>query len=66
MTWSRGRNQFFIRSCAFADTNWGLPLAIAANLYVPYRIRIGHSYVEDIEDKLGAGKSVTPLRLNYI
>lgn len=38
-----------------SGTNWGLPLAIAANLHVPYRIELNHSYVGQIEDKLGAG-----------
>lgn len=25
----------------FVDNEWGLPLAIAANLHLPYRIKIG-------------------------
>ena len=30
---------FFYR--LFSDNEWGLPLAIAANLHFPYRIKIG-------------------------
>ncbi|KAG5680913.1 hypothetical protein PVAND_010391 [Polypedilum vanderplanki] len=35
--------------------NWGLPLAIAANLHTPYRIEIGIERIEraDIKDKIG-------------
>lgn len=53
---------------SFAGTNWGLPLAIAANLQVPYRIELGHSHAvtAEVEDRLGAGKSFTVQRLNYI
>lgn len=42
--------------CLFADDNWGLPLAIAANLHIPYRIEIGDT-VRDLheQDKPGQG-----------
>lgn len=48
---------FLLLLLLISGTNWGLPLAIAANLHVPYRIELNHSYVSQIEDKLGAGKS---------
>lgn len=50
---------------SFAGTNWGLPLAIAANLHIPYRIELNQSYAGEIEDKLGAGKSSIHVYLNY-
>lgn len=40
------------------DTSWGLPLALAANLHVPYRIEIGIDDLNHvhIEDKPGKGE----------
>lgn len=42
----------------FTESNWGLPLAVAANLHVPYRIEIGVEKLEEINilDKMGKGK----------
>lgn len=42
----------------FAEPNWGLPLAIAANLHTPYRIEVGIDEILNIElkDKEGKGK----------
>lgn len=42
----------------FAEPNWGLPLAIAANLHTPYRIEVGIEEILNIElkDKEGKGK----------
>lgn len=41
----------------FSDDNWGLGLAIAANLHVPYRIEIGRT-IRDLhsQDKPGKGE----------
>lgn len=53
---------------AFLSTepNWGLPLAIAANLHVPYRIEIGFENIDkaNIEDKRGKGKFSLLFNLN--
>lgn len=39
-----------------ADENWGMPLAIAANLHIPYKIEIGED-IRDLhaQDKIGKG-----------
>jgi hypothetical protein len=41
------------------EPNWGLPLAIAAHLHVPYRIDIGTDSIDsaNVEDKRGKGKN---------
>lgn len=39
----------FLLSFFFTGENWGLPLAIAANLHIPYRIKIGIDQLEDIQ-----------------
>lgn len=41
----------------FSDDEWGLPLAIAANLHVPYRIEIGAQHLRDVQivDDVGKG-----------
>lgn len=51
---------FFSPSGFFAEPNWGLPLAIAANLHTPYRIEVGIEKILNIEykDKEGKGKCV--------
>lgn len=43
---------------AFTEPNWGLPLAIAANLHTPYRIEIGMEEIlkVDFKDKAGKGE----------
>lgn len=51
-------NEIFLSDSSFTEPNWGLPLAIAANLHTPYRIEIG---VEEIlkvnfKDKIGKGE----------
>ncbi|XP_037809877.1 uncharacterized protein LOC119602434 isoform X1 [Lucilia sericata] len=54
------------------DENWALPMAIAANMHVPYKIEIGEDDIRDLnaEDKIGkaiiitaAMNDVTTLRL---
>ncbi|XP_055849353.1 uncharacterized protein LOC129914231 [Episyrphus balteatus] len=40
------------------DNNWGLPLTIAANLHIPYRIKIGESAGEDLTANDVAGKAI--------
>lgn len=49
-------NIFFI----FLDDEYGLPLAIAANLHVPYRIEIGAQKLRDeqIVDDVGKGNLI--------
>jgi hypothetical protein len=52
---------FFISSFflyQFSEFNWELPLAIAANLLVPYRIELGIDNLYDIHfnDVNGKGK----------
>lgn len=51
------------------EPNWGLPLAIAANLHIPFRIEIGLENIEKvgIEDKRGKGKYFSSyfLLVNY-
>jgi hypothetical protein len=43
----------------FAEPNWGLPLAIAANLHIPYRIEIGIDVENvNIKDRAGKGKAI--------
>lgn len=34
----------------FPDKEWGLPLAIAANLHLPYRIKIGLNGFADLHN----------------
>jgi len=43
---------FLFNVIKISDDSWGLPLAIAANLHVPYRIEIGtdHLTTVNIED----------------
>ncbi|XP_037038134.1 uncharacterized protein LOC119075714 isoform X2 [Bradysia coprophila] len=38
------------------DEEWGLPLAIAANLHVPYRIEIGAKHLRDVQIVDDVGK----------
>jgi hypothetical protein len=40
----------------FPEPNWGLPLAVAANLHIPYRIEIGIDGVENVNIKDRQGK----------
>lgn len=53
----------FINSCStsisYAESNWGLPLAIAASLHVPFRIEIGIANIDKaiIEDARGKGRN---------
>jgi hypothetical protein len=49
---------FLSLSLPSIESNWGLPLAIAANLHTPYRIEIGIESImkAKIEDKHGKGK----------
>lgn len=53
-------NKFLISSSLLSPTepNWGLPLAVAANLHIPYRIEMGMENIDiaDIEDARGKGK----------
>lgn len=53
---------------SFAEPNWGLPLAIAANLHIPYRIEIGIDNMEnvDIKDRQGKGKGNVLLLPNHL
>lgn len=51
-------------SSIFSGTNWGLPLAIAANLHVPCRIELS-SYNGEIEDSLGKGESAMFLLIAF-
>ncbi|XP_030563952.1 uncharacterized protein LOC115764844 [Drosophila novamexicana] len=39
------------------DDNWGLPLAIATNLHIPYRIEIGDT-IRDLHEQEKAGKAI--------
>lgn len=50
------------------ESNWGLPLAIAANLHTPYRIEIGIENIikAKIEDKHGKGKKIFDNKLLWI
>lgn len=40
------------------DENWALPMAIAANMHVPYKIEIGEDDIRDlnVDDTIGKGK----------
>jgi len=38
-----------------ADNNWGLPLAIATNLHIPYRIEIGGK-IRDLHEQDNPGR----------
>lgn len=52
------RHLIFPLSLSFTEPNWGLPLAIAANLHIPYRIEIGLENIDkaNIEDVRGKGE----------
>lgn len=45
----------------FSGDEWGLPLAIAANLHVPYRLEIGAEHLRDVQivDDVGKGNSIS-------
>lgn len=51
----------------FAGENWGLPLAIAANLHIPYRIKIGIDQLEDIQivDAIGQCKYFIGMLMSF-
>lgn len=41
---------FYYVVYSFPDNEWGLPLAIAANLHLPYRIKIGLENFRDLHN----------------
>lgn len=44
----------------FSGDEWGLPLAIAANLQIRYRIEIGAQHLRDVQivDEVGRGNFI--------
>lgn len=41
---------FILMQFSISDKEWGLPLAIAANLHLPYRIQIGLDGFADFQN----------------